>query len=568
MSPGIWQTITESQFPWEREALEFVRSRFPAREPYRAWSNFEFIADDGSINEVDLLVLTPVGFFLVEIKSRPGIIRGDAGTWIWQHDGKLFTDDNPILAADRKAKKLKSLLERQKAIKKFKGRIPFLDPLIFCSAPDQQNQLTGTAACRVCLRDRDATAERPARPGIMAAVERRDCPGLEKSVKCHVDRPTAKAISQAMDQAGIRPSKRSRKVSDFVLSQLLLEGPGFQDWQATHVKLEDVKRRVRVYLVRTGASAEDRQIIERAALREFHLLETLQHPNILRTHGFTEHELGPALIFEHFPKCIRLDHYMAQVGQRLTPEQRIELLRQIAEVVRFAHDKRVIHRALSPQSILIVDPGADRPQIKVFNWQVGYLEPFLSLRKPPRWDLHAERYATAVTLYELATGNPPKWGDGKSDPALLDCEATIDAEVFDASIRDQLTAFFTKALRRNPAERFDNAEEMLRAWRNCFEGVVQPKFTEQEDWPRAPSIPATASGSWIARASFWSNALRQSRPRPRCSVQPCADTGMPKRQAIRRWQTASQPGLPGSRTLPPVPSGPLGSRATSITSGH
>lgn len=113
----------------------FVRSRFPDREPYRAWANSEFIADDGSINEVDLLLLTPVGFFLVEIKSRPGIIRGDAGTWIWQHDGKLFTDDNPILAADRKAKKLKSLLERQKAIKKFKGRIPFLDPLIFCSAP-------------------------------------------------------------------------------------------------------------------------------------------------------------------------------------------------------------------------------------------------------------------------------------------------------------------------------------------------------------------------------------------------------------------------------------------------
>lgn len=91
----------------------------------------------------------------------------------------------------------------------------------------------------------------------MAAIERRDCPGLEKAVKYHVDRPTAKAISQAMDQAGIRPSKRSRKVSDFVLSQLLLEGPGFQDWQATHVKLEDVKRRVRIYLVRTGASLDD-----------------------------------------------------------------------------------------------------------------------------------------------------------------------------------------------------------------------------------------------------------------------------------------------------------------------
>jgi hypothetical protein len=54
-TPQNWVTVTESQYLWEREALAFVRDRFPNHEPYRAWSNFEFIADDGSINEVDLL---------------------------------------------------------------------------------------------------------------------------------------------------------------------------------------------------------------------------------------------------------------------------------------------------------------------------------------------------------------------------------------------------------------------------------------------------------------------------------------------------------------------------------
>jgi len=52
-----WIVHTESGFPWEREALEFVRTQFPSHEPYRAWTNFEFIGDDGSINEVDLLPL-------------------------------------------------------------------------------------------------------------------------------------------------------------------------------------------------------------------------------------------------------------------------------------------------------------------------------------------------------------------------------------------------------------------------------------------------------------------------------------------------------------------------------
>ena len=107
-----WQAITDSEFPWEREALAFVRDRLPDHDPYRAWANFEFIADDGSINEVDLLVLSPKGFYLVEIKSRPGIVEGDQGTWTWRHDGRLQTVDNPLLLANRKAKKLISLLRR------------------------------------------------------------------------------------------------------------------------------------------------------------------------------------------------------------------------------------------------------------------------------------------------------------------------------------------------------------------------------------------------------------------------------------------------------------------------
>ena len=72
-----WTTVAESQYPWERDAFGFGRRKFPEHEPYRAWANFEFIADDGSINEVDLLVFTPTGFFLVEIKSRPGRVFGD-----------------------------------------------------------------------------------------------------------------------------------------------------------------------------------------------------------------------------------------------------------------------------------------------------------------------------------------------------------------------------------------------------------------------------------------------------------------------------------------------------------
>lgn len=368
-----WITHAQSQYPWERDALDFIRARFPGYEPYRAWSNLEFIADDGSINEVDLLVFTPQGLFLIEIKSRRGRLFGDAGTWTWEADGKLATVDNPLIAANLKAKKLRALLQRQKACQK-KGPVPFVEALVFCSDPDLKLDLQGNARLRVCLRDRDAAGDMPARPGIMAALMRRECPGLQANPKGKHDRPTGKMVSQAIDQAGIRPSQRQRKVGDYLLEQLIGEGPNYQDWQAHHVQIVESLRRVRLYMVRTGATEEDRQIAARAAKREYQLMETLVHPGVLRAHGFTEHELGPALIFEHDPLTIRLDHYLVQQKDKLDTDMQLGLLRQIAEVIRYAHDKKVVHRALSPQSVLVSEPGTSRQQVKIFNWQVGYRE--------------------------------------------------------------------------------------------------------------------------------------------------------------------------------------------------
>ena len=42
--------------------------------------------------------------------------------------------------------------------------------------------------------------------------------------------------------------------------------------------------------------------------------------------------------------------------------------------------------------------------------------------------------------------------------------------------RESLTAFFQAAFRRNPTERFDNAEDMLRTWRQAFEGLEPPQL--------------------------------------------------------------------------------------------
>jgi serine/threonine protein kinase len=792
LNSGRWIEITPSQFPWEQEALAFIRERLPDHDPYRAWSNFEFIASDGSINEVDLLVLTPKGFFLVEIKSRPGNLDGDASTWTWSRDGRRFTDDNPLILADRKAKKLVGLLRQTRAMKKV--RMPFLEARVFLSAEDNRVRLPDHVAAAVHTRDRDAPEDRNTGRGIVDALTRWRA---ENAPRFRIDRPIAKALTRAIEEAGIRPSQRARKVGDYRLDELLYEGPTYQDWAATHVALEKERARVRIYVVEPGASEEARASIVKAAKREYAILNGINHPGILRARAYTEHERGPALVYDHLPGSQRLDHFLAERGERLTAGNRLDLIREIVEAVRYAHGKRLYHRALSPQNVLVLDPEADAPHVQVFNWQtaarepagsrvtglgysmashlanfieeasavymapevlaergeadaqadvfslgaiafllfsghppadsfyalcemlreaqglqissvvdgaleslqyliqastqpkvtarletvdeflealdayesdlttpeppagvvedpvkakkgdllpdglevlarlgkgasslallvdnqgreqvlkvalepednarlkaevevlrklrrhqfivqlhderdyqgrvgilmdragdktlaqrlreegrlhlellerfgedllqvvdwleqegvphrdikpenlgvalmgkseqlhlvlfdfsladtpaenvragtVPYLDPFLALRRPPRWDTYAERFAAAVTLYQMATGAMPTWGDGQSDPAVIDDEVTLDTASFDATLREPMTAFFEQALKRDYRQRFDNAQDMLAAWRGVFAGASRAEIGTDHGEERAP----------------------------------------------------------------------------------
>ena len=50
LSSQRWKRVTESAFPWEAEALEFLRARLPDCDPYFGWTNFSFIADDGTVH--------------------------------------------------------------------------------------------------------------------------------------------------------------------------------------------------------------------------------------------------------------------------------------------------------------------------------------------------------------------------------------------------------------------------------------------------------------------------------------------------------------------------------------
>ena len=202
-----WSAIAPSQFPWEREGLDWLREHLPGGEPWHAWSNFEFLDDEGRVNEVDTLVLSPQGLFLIEIKSRPGVLTGDAHTWTWSDGGRRFTDDNPLILTNRKAKRLASLLRRQPSLKKARGRVPWVQPLVFLSSTSTDCRLDPSGRAHVYGR---GTPGREGDAGLLSALTAPAVPASSGQQGPRVDRSAARAIAKAISESGIRPSNRSR----------------------------------------------------------------------------------------------------------------------------------------------------------------------------------------------------------------------------------------------------------------------------------------------------------------------------------------------------------------------
>jgi serine/threonine protein kinase len=226
-------------------------------------------------------------------------------------------------------------------------------------------------------------------------------------------------------------------------------------------------------------------------IEEGQILRRLRHANIVELYEQTEINGHVALFMAVAGVDIKSGAYTLAQRLRLEGRLSLDLLQRFGEelliVADWLEQNGISHRDIKPDNIGVGRAPSGRLTLILFDFSLAntpadnlragtppYLDPFIRRRQPPRWDLYAERFAIAMTLYEMTTGQLPTWEDSLSDPSMLDCEVTLDSVLFDPSMRDELTAFFAKALHSNYRRRFDNAEEMLRAWRRMFASVDRP----------------------------------------------------------------------------------------------
>jgi len=361
-----WVEVAPSQFAHERAALEAVRTVLPEEPPYRAWSNLELITGDGRMYEVDLLILAPAGFFLVELKAWGGRLTGDRHRWVLRGE-RTRTEDSPLPLANIKAKVLRSLLEaavrRQthggKAPPGTARKVPFVRAAVVLHGPDLRNELPEEE-----------------RAGIYALDGRGHATGLPELVRGLVTRipdpqnvVTARfgdALALLLDDAGIGRRKQ-RSVGSYRLLEQLGEGPGWQDSRAQHVRFPDELVRIRTWHTGRATSGEERGRLERAADREYRLLRRLDHPGLVAPTEFLDTEGGPALVYPYDPHAERLDLMLARRGGELDLAERLALIRGMADTLRYAHGRRIAHRGLSPYCVL-VRPGRVP---RITDWQTA-----------------------------------------------------------------------------------------------------------------------------------------------------------------------------------------------------
>ena len=334
-----WVEVTPSQFPHEAEGLRVIRDLLPAEPPFRAWSNFEFRDDHGVWSEVDLLVLARDGLHLLELKYYSGRLRGTDQRWL--RDGHR-AEDSPLMLANQKAKRLRSKLKaafddwarRQSddpGRPKANEVIPFIRPGVFLHHPNLVCELPEVARRDLyCLPEATSSGLDP----ITDIFDRLPRPGT---------RIHETAIASVIKLIGLRAHQR--EIGAYLLDQQPLEdGPGWQDWLATHKHLRDQRRRIRFRVAPEGSTEEVRRHLRLLAAHEMSVMQHLHHDAIRRPQDYVDSELGPGLIYPYDPNWQRLDLWLAEQSHSLSFDSQLSLIRQLGEALQYAHGKNVVHR--------------------------------------------------------------------------------------------------------------------------------------------------------------------------------------------------------------------------------
>src|SRR3954447_20531808 len=235
---------------------------------------------------------------------------------------------------------------------------------------------------------------------------------------------------------------------------------------------EVLGRRVALKLL-GGRYVEDPEFRERFR-REAQAAAGLAHPNIVGIFDHSEWDGTPYIAME-LVDGHTLKELVTERGP-LPPTVAVNFVEQILRALGYAHKRGIVHRDVKPQNVIVDAEGtakvADFGIARAANSQmtqtgamvgtVQYFSPEQAQGMPV--DARSDLYSAGVVLYELLTGRLPFDGEAAISSALKHAnELPVPPGQLRPGIPPSLEAVVLRALEKDPARRFQSAEEFIAA---------------------------------------------------------------------------------------------------------
>jgi serine/threonine protein kinase len=231
----------------------------------------------------------------------------------------------------------------------------------------------------------------------------------------------------------------------------------------------------RVVALKTARSGVAPPPRVRACFRaEARALARLQHPNIVKVHGYGEPDGVPCLALEYLAGG-NLTRQLA--GRPAPPDRAAELVYTLAGAVAHAHQRGVVHCDLKPANVAftagavpkLIDFGLARlpddptgPEEEgVLLGTPAYMAPEQIEGRPQKVGAAADVYGLGAVLYELLTGRPPFRAPTRTATLGQVCRREpVPPGAHQPGVPVDLEAICLCCLRKEPGRRYPGALDL------------------------------------------------------------------------------------------------------------
>ena len=264
--------------------------------------------------------------------------------------------------------------------------------------------------------------------------------------------------------------------------------------------------------------ATDSSFIQRFR-HEAQAAANLNHPNIVSIYDWGN-EGDLYYIVMEYVEGRNLKEILTTDG-RILPERAAEIAAEICAALQFAHRQNLVHRDIKPHNIVITNMG----QVKVMDFGIaragtgeGITQTGMVMGTPQyispeqaqglAVDGRSDIYSLGVVLYEMLTGKVPFDDPNPVTVAYKQVkEDPVPPSVIDPEISPTLESIVMKAMAKNPANRYQTAQEMKADLLRFLEGMpvsATPVLPETTMVGAAAAVPASERRSfnrkwiWVA----------------------------------------------------------------------